>query len=60
MVPFFSLFATPDMSTMKKRNHNPLLPNSGDMKVMEDSQLKQYYLTTNAVCENMNNSLCSI
>ena len=46
MVPFSFPCATPDMSTKKKRNRNPLLLNRRNKKVVEVSQVKQYYLKT--------------
>ena len=51
VVPFSSPCATPDMSTNKKRNRNPLLPYNRDMEVMEVSQVTQHYLKTKAVNE---------
>ena len=60
VVPFSSPCATPDMSTKKKRNRNPLLPNSRDKKFMEVSQVKQYYLNTKAVSGSVSKSFCFI
>ena len=60
VVPFSSPCATPDMSKKKKRNRNPLLPNSRDKKVMELSQIKQYYLKNKAISESVSKSLCFI
>ena len=60
VVPFSSPCSTPDMSTMKKRYLNLLLPNSRDKKVMEVSQVKQYYLETKAVSENVSKCMCFI
>ena len=57
MVSFSSSSATPDMSTKKKWNRNPLLPNSRDKKVMEVSQVKHYYLKTKAVSESVSKCL---
>ena len=60
MAPFSSPCATPDMSTKKKRNRSPLLPNSRDEKVIEVSQVKQYYLKTKAVSESVSKRFCFI
>ena len=60
VVPFSSPCATPAMSIMGKRNCNHLLPNSRDKKVMEVSQVKQYYLKTKAIGEHVSNCLCFI
>ena len=51
VVPFSFPCATPDLSTKKKRNRNPLLPNSRDKKVIDLSKVKQLLRQFVKVCE---------